>query len=85
MALTSCDAEFSNDVNGSPEEYHAKIANTHWQLAEVMNQNNEWVSPEFYAGFDIPGEIKYIDGFVMWIVLYNFGCRQRYSPRIIAN
>lgn len=54
MALTSCDAEFSNDVNGSPEEYHAKIANTHWQLAEVMNQNNEWVSPEFYAGFDIP-------------------------------
>ncbi len=54
IALTSCDIETSSGDDGNPEEHHEQIANTGWQLTEVMNQNNEWVAPEFYPGFDIP-------------------------------
>ena len=55
MTLTSCDMEFSSGGDdGNPEEYQAQVANSRWQLAEVMNQNNEWVKPEFYPGLDIP-------------------------------
>lgn len=54
MALTSCDMEINNNLDGNPEEYHEQVANTRWRLAEVMDQNNKWVSPEFYPGFDIP-------------------------------
>ena len=54
MVLTSCEMEFSNDGDEKHEDYQAKVANSHWQLAEVMNHNNEWVSPNFYPGLDIP-------------------------------
>ena len=56
LTLTSCsDMEFSSGGDdGNPEEYQAQVANSRWQLAEVMNQNNEWVKPEFYPGLDIP-------------------------------
>ena len=55
ITLTSCDMEFSNSSDDrNPEEYRAQVANTRWQLTEVTNQNNEWVAPEFYTGFDIP-------------------------------
>ena len=54
MMLTSCDMEFSSGDDGNTEEYEAQVANTRWQLAEVMNQNNEWIQPEFYPGLDIP-------------------------------
>lgn len=54
MALTACDTEFSNDTDGSQEDCHAGIANTRWQLAEVMNDNSQWVRPDAYAELDIP-------------------------------
>jgi len=54
MILTSCDIDSGSSDDGNAEENRAQIANTQWQLAEVMNQNNEWVQPDFYPGPDIP-------------------------------
>ena len=68
MALTSCDIEISSDDGGNPEEHRAQIANTRWQLAEVMNHNNEWVLPDFYVGLDIPElSFGYSDSYYMKI------------------
>ena len=52
IVFTACSSSGSDD-DTTTDELHAKIANTRWQLAEVMNQNNEWVDPAFYSGVDI--------------------------------
>lgn len=49
--LASCDID--ND-NSTPERYGDKLANTQWQLAEVMNENREWQSAESFAELAIP-------------------------------
>ena len=54
LMLTACDVEFSGGDDSTADEYRAKIANTRWQMTEIMNQNNEWVNPSFYTGVDIP-------------------------------
>lgn len=51
LGLTACEVD---DSPTDTEEYKAQIANTRWQMAAVVNQNNEWVEPEFYPGMDIP-------------------------------
>ena len=68
MALTSCEIDNGNGDDGNPKEYQAQIANTRWQLAEVMNHNNEWVLPDFYVGLDIPElSFGYSDSYYMKI------------------
>lgn len=54
MLLTSCDMEFNNDDIRNPEEFQAQISNSSWRLTEVRNENNLWVTPDFYSGLDIP-------------------------------
>ena len=71
MTLTSCGVEINNDEHGNPEEYQAQIANTRWELKEVMNHNNEWVSPEFFEGLDIPElSFRYNNSYVMRIATH---------------
>lgn len=52
LMLTACNTSSGTDET-TPDEFQAKIANTRWELAEILNQNNEWVAPSFYAGVDI--------------------------------
>lgn len=52
IVFTACSSSGSDD-DTTTDELHAKIANTRWQLAEVLNHNNEWVAPSFYTGVDI--------------------------------
>ena len=53
LMMAACGVEVSNSGGTSTDEMHAKIANTRWQMTEVLNQNNEWVAPDFYTGVDI--------------------------------
>lgn len=67
MTLTSCDIEINNVDEGKSEEYQKQIANTRWQLTAVMNQNNEWVQPDFYPDLDIPELSFYNNSYFMKI------------------
>lgn len=51
VTLLSCDADNSNTTS---EDYRSRITNTSWQLSEVMNQNNQWLTPSVGSGLDIP-------------------------------
>ena len=51
LVMAGCSS--SSDDDTTTNEMHAKIANTRWQMTEVLNQNNEWVDPAFYTGVDI--------------------------------
>ena len=53
LALMSCDVEFSHGDNNTDDEYRGKIADTRWQLSEVL-YNGMWQQPLFYNMFDIP-------------------------------
>ena len=47
VSLTSCDIEIDNDSSDT-EIYASKLANTRWQLAEILKQE-----PNLCSGFDI--------------------------------
>lgn len=50
LTLTSCDSD-NSDSSGS-DEYRTKIANTRWQLSEVL-YNNVWQKAETFSEFGI--------------------------------
>jgi hypothetical protein len=52
LAITSCDTEIDN-TSGVSDSFQSKIANTRWQLSEVFNSNNVWVTPALAAEIDI--------------------------------
>lgn len=49
-ALTSCEID---NLSNDSDEYVSKLANTRWQLTEVLDHNNEWQSTQFYQQLDI--------------------------------
>ena len=51
MALISCSVD-NDDVK--TDNYRSLIANTHWQLSEILDPNNRWMSPVDYPMLDIP-------------------------------
>lgn len=49
--MTSCDIDNSDTTS---EDYRQRLADTTWQLSEVMNEYNEWMDKNLVSDFDIP-------------------------------
>lgn len=54
LMMTSCDTDIEfNQRDTTPESIQPQIANSHWILTEILNQNNQWLSVRLYPVLEI--------------------------------
>ena len=67
LMMTSCEID-NTDV--SSNEYREKIANSNWQLSQIMDKGS-WTTPAVYGTFDIP-ELHFLGNNRYEMKIYNY-------------